>query len=55
MYKRQVYSTGIYQTFEAKAAELGLEIVKVTTFTDETTDFSVQVLSLIHISPLWPR
>ena len=27
----------------AKAAELGLEIVKVTTFTDETTDFSVQV------------
>ena len=37
------YSTGIYQTFEAKAAELGLEIVKVTTFTDETTDFSVQV------------
>lgn len=38
-----VYSTGIYQTFEAKAAELGLEIVKVTTFTDETTDFSVQV------------
>ena len=39
------YSTGIYQTFEAKAAELGLEIVKVTTFTDETTDFSVQVTS----------
>ena len=38
-----VYSTGIYQTFEAKAAELGLEIVKVTTFTDETTDFSVQL------------
>ena len=38
-----VYSTGIYQTFEQKAAELGLEIVKVTTFTDETTDFSVQV------------
>ena len=38
-----VYSTGIYQTFEAKAAELGLEIVKVTTFTDDTTDFSVQV------------
>ena len=37
------YSTGIYQTFEAKAAELGLEIVKVTTFTDDTTDFSVQV------------
>ncbi len=37
------YSTGIYQTFEAKALELGLEIVAVTTFTDETTDFSVQV------------
>ena len=32
------YSTGIYQ-----AAELGLEIVSVTTFTDETTDFSVQL------------
>ena len=30
------YSTGIYQTFEAKAAELGLEIVSVTTFTDDT-------------------
>ena len=39
------YSTGIYQTFEAKAKELGLEIVSVTTFTDDTTDFSVQVTS----------
>ena len=38
-----VYSTGIYQTFETKAAELGLEIVKVSTFTDDTTDFSVQL------------
>ncbi len=39
-----VYSTGIYQTFEAKAKELGLEIVSVTTFPDDTTtDFSVQV------------
>ena len=37
------YSTGIYQTFVQKAAELGLEIVSTTTFTDETTDFSVQV------------
>ena len=37
------YSTGIYQTFEAKAKELGLEIVSVTTFTDDTTDFSVQL------------
>ena len=27
------YSTGIYQTFESKAAELGLNIVSVTTFT----------------------
>ena len=41
-----VYSTGIYQTFEAKAAELGLEIVKVSTFTDDTTDFSVQVTDM---------
>ena len=38
-----VYSTGIYQTFEAKAAEIGLEVVSVTTFTDDTTDFSVQL------------
>ncbi|MCR5717167.1 MAG: ABC transporter substrate-binding protein [Lachnospiraceae bacterium] len=38
------YSTGIYQTFEAKAKELGLEIVSVTTFTDDTAnDFSVQL------------
>ena len=37
------YSTGIYQTFVEKAGELGLEIVSTTTFTDETTDFSVQV------------
>ena len=39
------YSTGIYQTFEAEAQALGLEIVSVTTFTDDTTDFSVQVTS----------
>ena len=37
------YSTGIYQTFEAKAKEIGLEVVSVSTFTDDTTDFSVQV------------
>ena len=37
------YSTGIYQTFKAKAAELNLEVVSTTTFTDDTTDFSVQV------------
>ncbi len=38
------YSTGIYQTFEAKAKELGLEVVSVTTFTDDTAnDFSVQL------------
>lgn len=37
------YSTGIYQTFAATAEELGLNIVSVTTFTDDTTDFSVQV------------
>ena len=39
------YSTGIYQTFEAEAQALGLEIVSVTTFTDDTTDFTVQVTS----------
>ena len=39
-----VYSTGIYQTFADKAAELGLEIVSATTFPDDTaTDFSVQL------------
>ena len=37
------YSTCIYQTFVANAAELGLEVVSVTTFTDDTTDFSVQL------------
>ena len=38
------YSTGIYQTFSAMAPEVGLEIVSTTTFTDETTDFSVQLI-----------
>lgn len=37
------YSSGIATAFEAKAKELGLEIVKVIEFNDETTDFSVQV------------
>jgi branched-chain amino acid transport system substrate-binding protein len=38
------YSSGIYQTFKAKADELGLEIVSETTFTDDTaTDFKVQL------------
>jgi len=38
------YSTGIYQTFEAKAKEIGLDIVSTTTFTDDTAnDFSVQI------------
>jgi branched-chain amino acid transport system substrate-binding protein len=39
-----VYSTGIYQTFSSKAAEVGLEVVSTTTFTDDTAnDFSVQL------------
>jgi len=37
------YSTGIFQTFVAKAVEVGLEVVSYTTFTDDTTDFSVQL------------
>ena len=37
------YSTGIYQTFASMAADKGLEIVATSTFTDDTTDFSVQV------------
>ena len=39
-----VYSTGIYNSFDAKAKELGLDVVSVTTFTtDSQTDFSVQI------------
>ncbi len=39
-----VYSVGIYNTFAAKAKELGLEIVSTTTFTtDSQNDFSVQI------------
>ncbi len=39
-----IYSTGIYNSFAAKAAELGLDIVSTTTFTtDSQTDFSVQI------------
>lgn len=38
------YSTGIYQGFAAEAGNVGLEIVSVTTFPDDTTtDFSVQL------------
>ena len=38
------YSTGIYQTFKAKAEELGLEIVSETTFMDGSdNDFTVQI------------
>ncbi len=39
-----VYSKGIYETFTAKAAELGIEVVSDTTFADgNATDFSVQI------------
>lgn len=39
-----VYSKGIYSTFESKAEELGLTIVSTTTFTEDSqTDFSVQL------------
>ncbi len=39
-----VYSKGIYDTFMAQAAKLGLEVVSDTTFMDgNDTDFSVQV------------
>ena len=39
-----VYSTGIYQAFAARAAELNLEIVATTTFAaDDNADFSVQI------------
>ena len=39
-----VYSTGIYEKFMAKADELGMNIVSVTNFTDDTdNDFNVQL------------
>jgi branched-chain amino acid transport system substrate-binding protein len=39
-----VYSTGIYETFVTKSAELNLEIVSTTTFTEDSQqDFSVQL------------
>ena len=39
-----VYSKGIYNTFDSKAKELGLNIVSTTTFTEDSqTDFSVQL------------
>lgn len=38
------YSTGIYQGFAAEAEKVGLELVSVTTFPDDTTtDFSAQL------------
>lgn len=38
------YSTGIYQKFADEAQTLGLDVVSVTTFTDDTAnDFSVQL------------
>ena len=38
------YSSGIYQTFHAEAANLGLEIVSAEAFTaDSKTDFTVQL------------
>lgn len=38
------YSTGIYQKFDSRAKELGLNIVSVTTFPDDTnTDFTAQL------------
>ncbi len=41
------YSTGITQTFEEKAAELGLEVVAKQAFTsDDNTDYSVQVAAM---------
>lgn len=41
------YSTGIYQAFEAKAAEVGIEIAAVSTFSDDANaDFSVQIAAM---------
>ena len=39
-----VYSKGIYEKFVTKAAELGMNIVSTTSFTNDTaTDFTVQI------------
>ncbi len=39
-----VYSTGIYNTFMTKADEMGLNVVSVTSFTNDTAnDFNVQL------------
>lgn len=41
------YSTGIYQKFQTKASELGLDIVAVETFTDDSAnDFTSQLNEL---------
>lgn len=41
------YSTGIYQKFQAKAGELGIDIVAVETFTDDSAnDFTSQLNEL---------
>ncbi len=41
------YSMGIYNSFKAKAAELGLEIVAEAAFSDDTNaDFSVQIAQM---------
>ena len=38
------YSTGIFQKFDAKAKELGLDVVKVSSFTDDSSnDLKVQL------------
>ena len=43
----QDYSVGIYQSFMAKAAELGLEVVAQSTFSDDNNaDFSVQIADM---------
>ena len=39
-----VYSTGVYNSFKTEAEKLKIDVVSVTTFTDDTsTDFSVQI------------
>ena len=41
------YSKGLYDTFKAQAAERGIEIVEVQTFTaDSSTDFSTQIQAI---------
>jgi branched-chain amino acid transport system substrate-binding protein len=45
------YSTGLYNAFRASAAEVGLEIVAAESYTDDDTDFDVQLARIVARAP----